>query len=287
MLPEHSRTSLAKLIESGAVLVDGRARKPSFHLESGADVAVSSEPEAKAAHDLTPADIALDVPYEDDTLMVVSKPRGLATHPATSLKEPSLVNALLGRFGALSSGSAAYRPGIVHRLDKETTGLMIVAKTDRAHVNLARQIADRSAVRIYLAVVHGEVERADFSIEAPIGRDKKNRQRMTVDSSGKPALTHVKRFAKLPDGTLVAARLATGRTHQIRVHLSAVGHPVLGDRTYSLKRYEDTPLQLHAAFLAFSHPSTGERIACYQPPPLDFLGHAQADEHAIRVWAEP
>lgn len=274
MLPEHSRTKLAKLIERGEVTVDGTVQKPSFALEEGMQV-VLAEPEETAAHDLTPADIPLDIVYEDDDLLVVNKPRGLAAHPASTLKEPSLVNALLARNTELSTAAGEFRPGIVHRLDKETTGLMVVAKNDAAHVALAKQMETKSAERRYFAVVAGDVEQAKFTVSAPIARSKQNRLLMTVDPHGKPAVTHVKRLARRQEGTVVACRLETGRTHQIRVHLRAIGHPVLGDTLYAPREFAEGPLQLHAGYLAFDHPTTHERLAFYADPDRDFYGHEQ------------
>jgi 23S rRNA pseudouridine1911/1915/1917 synthase len=275
MLPDHSRTKLAKLITDGEVLVDGRVEKPSFQLEPGMSVTLD-EPDETAPHDLTPADIWLEVLYEDEHMLIVNKPRGLAAHPAASLKEPSLVNALLARGGELSQTAGAFRPGIVHRLDKDTTGLMVVAKNDTAHVALARQIEGKTAERRYFAVVAGDPEQDRFIIDAPIARDKHTRLKMAVDSYGKRAVSHVRKVARLDEGSLLAVRLETGRTHQIRVHLRAIGHPVLGDEIYAPKEYQGVPLQLHAAYLALDHPVTGDRLAHFAPPPDDFLGHEQA-----------
>ncbi|MDR3688645.1 MAG: RluA family pseudouridine synthase [Fimbriimonas sp.] len=271
MLPEHSRSRLTKLVESGDVLVEGKAQKPSFALKPGMEVTLD-EPGPSEVHDLTPADIPLEVLYEDDDLLVVNKPRGLAAHPAASLKEPSLVNALLARNTSLSQTAGAFRPGIVHRLDKETTGLMVVAKTDQAHVLLAKQMESKTAERRYFAVVWGDIEQERFKVEAPIARNKHNRLLMGVDPGGKPAVTHIKRLKRMSQGTLVAARLETGRTHQIRVHLSAVGHPVLGDRLYASRESGTGALQLHAGYLAFDHPADGRRVAIYAEPDSEFWG---------------
>lgn len=282
VLPEHSRSRLAEWIKEGKVRVEGAPRPPRHKLKEG-DRVVLEAPTARKAHDLTPVRIPLEVVFEDDDVVVVSKPRGLATHPAVSLSEPSLVNALLARAGGLSKGSAAYRPGIVHRLDKETTGLLMVAKTDFAHAHLARQVEKKQADRRYFAVVAGHLAQERFDVDAPIGRDPRFRLKMAVVPDGKPALTHVTRVAEIGENSLVAVRLTTGRTHQIRVHLLAIGHPVLGDATYAPKEHRDHPLQLHAAYLAFRHPRTGEVVECYCPPPEDFLGRDEASKEAFEA----
>ncbi len=275
MMPEESRSRLAKWIEEHHVTVNGVQERSSFTVLPGMIVQVDtigvSEP-----HDLSPANIPLEIVYEDEHLLVVNKPRGLATHPAASLKEPSLVNALLGRGGTLSEGSASYRPGIVHRLDKETTGLLVVAKTDQAHANLAKQIEGKSAERTYLAIVGGDVSPhgtpgSDFTISAPIARDSRNRLKMTVDPKGKPAITHVRVVRKVDAGTLLECRLETGRTHQIRVHLRSMGLPVIGDTLYAPKEFQTAPLQLHAYKLCFDHPVSAARIEVQADPPPDFL----------------
>ena len=236
---------------------------------------VASEPAETGAHDLTPADIPLEILHEDEDLLVVNKPRGLATHPAASLKEPSLVNALLASH-QLSSGSAAFRPGIVHRLDKETTGVIIVAKNDAAHVALAKAIEERKVHRCYVAVVHGELDQEKFKIDAPIARDKKNRLKMAVDPKGKSAITHVYKIGTVPEGTVVEVRLETGRTHQIRVHLASIGHPVVGDALYSRQK-SHLPLQLHAVSISFDHPVTHEGIIVIAGPPDDFVAQEMVE----------
>ena len=279
-LEGHSRSKLAKIVDEGLVLVNGSAEKSSYKLRAG-DVVELDEPEDQEAHDLTPADIPIEVVFEDEAMLIVNKPRGLASHPAASLREPSLVNALLGRGGELSTVGGEFRPGIVHRLDKETTGLMVVAKTDASHVALAAQIEKKTAQRRYFAVVAGEIDREQFTIDAPMARNPANRQQMTVDMHGKPARTHVKRVARLANGTLVACRLETGRTHQIRVHLRAMGHPVLGDLLYAPREFREGAMQLHAAYLALTHPISGEPIEAFVAPPEDFLGREFATRSAI------
>jgi len=265
-LPHISRTRLARLIQESAVLVDGDPEKPAFRLEPGMEVDLEP-PGETPAHELTPYPMALDIVFEDEILLVVNKPRGLATHPAPTLKEPSLVNALLAHGTSLSSGSSPFRPGIVHRLDKDTTGLLIVAKTDAAHANLAAQIAAKTAHRMYLAVVASTPTSVRFDVDAPIGRDPKSRLRMAVDARGRAALTRVRVLRREDAGTLLGVHLSTGRTHQIRVHLAAVGFPINGDRVYG---GASGPLQLHAAALGFIHPGSGASMALTCAPPSDF-----------------
>lgn len=281
-LPEFSRTKLAKLASEGEVKVNGVARKASFDLRPG-DLVELAAPEQREPHDLTPAEIPLDIRYEDEHLLVVNKQRGLAVHPAASLKEPSLVNALLARAHELSSIAGAFRPGIVHRLDKDTTGLLVVAKSDAVHAKLAKAIEHKETLRRYVAVAAGQIPHERFTISAPITRSRRNRLLMCVDPNGRHAVTHLKRLALLPEGTLLAIALETGRTHQIRVHLQSMGHPVIGDRLYAPKRYQDAPLQLHAAFLLFEHPITQVRIDVYAEPPHDFLDATQVKRDDVET----
>ncbi len=269
-MPHESRSRLARLISGHGVRVEGGlVDKPSFELRPGWAVECPEVPPS-APHDLTPVPMDLDVVFEDRSLLVVDKPRGLVVHPGPSVRGATLVQALLARGGALSSGSATFRPGIVHRLDKGTTGLMVVAKSDAVHRALAAQIRDKTAERRYLAAVKGVPEQARFTVEAPVGRDPRRATRMAVVAGGKPAVTHFKVLGRLDRGSLIAARLETGRTHQVRVHLSAVGFPVLGDDLYAPPPWDDGPMRLHAAYLAFDHPTTGRRVSFFAPPPDDF-----------------
>ena len=282
-----SRSRVAKWIDDNQVLVDGQFAKPSLFLKLGQTVEVLHAQESEP-HDLTPHSMHLDIRYEDEYLLVVNKPRGLATHPARSLKEPSLVNALLGRGDNLSSGSATFRPGIVHRLDRDTTGLLVVAKNDDVHTHLARQIQKKTANRKYLAVLAGALTHSKAKIEAPIGRDPHNRLKMSILESGKSAVTHLRKLnqfhlrlvsgGQVGQGLIVSTvelELETGRTHQIRVHVAALGHAVVGDRLYGHKDLTCYPLQLHAAYLSFDHPVTGLRIEVSCPAPEDFLGQVE------------
>ncbi len=283
MLPEFSRTKLTVMINDEEVWVDGHNRKPSFKLEPGMAVNLG-DVEPTPLHDLTPMELDLDVVYEDDSLLVLNKARGVATHPAPGLHEATLVNALLARSMTLSTGTAEFRPGIVHRLDKETTGLMVIAKNDTSHMRLSAQIAEKTAERRYVGLAQGRLEHPRLKVEAPIGRDPKDRRRMTVDQRGKDAVTHVKLLAEVEGNTLFAARLETGRTHQIRVHLLATGHALRGDTIYAKFPWGDGPLQLHAAYLAFAHPERDEAMAFYMPPPPDFHHGDLVKETDLTEW---
>ncbi len=276
LLPLHTRSRLARAIADGLVRVRseegddlGEKTKAGLTLKPGWTVEIGAI-EERAAHDLAPADIALDVLYESEACLVVNKPRGLATHPAMSLNEPSLVNALLGRGGSLSTEGGEFRPGIVHRLDKETTGLLVVAKTDAAHADLARQIETREAGRRYLAIVGGVVAEPRFTVDAPLSRHPSKREIMAVSARGKAAITRFKRIERLDRGTLLGAKLETGRTHQIRAHLASVGLPVLGDSLYAPGGLAQGPMLLHAAFLAFVDPGSHGKVALFAPPPEEF-----------------
>lgn len=271
ILPSHSRTKLARLIENGAVLVNGVSQKPRFMLKVGMTLDVLELP-STPLHNLQPIPMDLPILYEDESLLVVNKPRGLITHPAISTSEPTLVHGLLAHSARLSEGAAQFRPGIVHRLDKDTSGLLVVAKTDQAHVILAAGIAAKTTERRYLAILGAKLEGASFAVNAPIGRDPKSRLKMAVVPGGKDALTIFRPLGPCAGGTLCLVRLQSGRTHQIRVHALAAKAPVRGDKLYAHASWSDGPMQLHAAFLRFKHPITGDWMEHYCPPPDDFFG---------------
>jgi 23S rRNA pseudouridine1911/1915/1917 synthase len=286
-LPELSRSRLAALVSEGAVTVNGKAVKPSYKVQPGDDIAVTL-PDIRPTQTVAQA-IPLDVLFEDSELLVVNKPKGMATHPAPGSPDRTLVNALLAHCSDLSGIGGEERPGIVHRLDKDTTGLLVVAKTDFSHVALQKQIQSREAKRRYLALVWGRPTFEEAVIDAPIGRHPTDRVRMAaVRTGGRDAVTEVFVKERLGPCTLLECRLQTGRTHQIRVHCQLSGHPVVGDPTYGgLRKSGDRTLDervvalhgqaLHAYFLSFSHPRTGEALTLQAPLPaeltelLDFL----------------
>lgn len=282
-MPKHSRTRIVRLIEEGGVTVDGEQRKASFALKPGMEIDCA-EVETTPMHDLTPVAVPIDVLYEDEWLLVVDKPRGMASHPAPGLRQATLVNALLALSHELSVEGGAFRPGIVHRLDKDTTGVMVVAKTDAVHRHLQDQIRRKTAERRYVALAWGEVEHDRFTVNAAIARNPRKRIQMMVDREGREATTHFKSLGAFEGAALLAAKLETGRTHQVRVHLAWLGHPVRGDSVYATGEWAKGALQLHAAYLSFDHPVTGERIAVYQPPPRDFSARDRVSRAVLEEW---
>jgi 23S rRNA pseudouridine1911/1915/1917 synthase len=270
-----SRSQAARLIEAGAVRVDGSTRPRSYRVEAGDRLTIEL-PQPAAP----PGPEAIDVPvvYEDEWLFVVSKPAGLVVHPAPGHPSGTLVNALLARAGKLPGEQE--RPGIVHRLDAGTSGLMIVAKETEAFERLKEMMTERKVVRTYLALVVGAPGPAG-EIDAPIGRSERHRKKMAVVAGGREALTVYRRLEKLPETALLEVKPKTGRTHQIRVHLAAAGHPVVGDTVYGKDRKLAARLGLerpflHAAALDFAHPVTGERVALTEPLPSDLQGALEA-----------
>ena len=262
IVPGLTRSAAQKLIESGLVEVNGAPVKKNYRSSPGDEVCVTL-PEPEPA-ELVPQDIPLDVVYEDADLIVVNKPRGMVVHPAPGHPDGTLVNALLFHCGASLSGiGGERRPGIVHRIDKDTSGLIIAAKNDFAHQGLAAQLADHSLCRTYEAVVYGRVREDSGTVDAPIGRHPVDRKRMAVTERGsRRAVTHYEVIARYRGFTHIRCRLETGRTHQIRVHMESIGHPLLGDMVYG-RKCAAKGLEgqcLHARELEFTHPRTGERV---------------------------
>ncbi len=279
-LPEFSRGAIQRLIDEGCITVNGRTVKPTHAPRAGEEIRVRL-PEAKPA-EAQPEDIPLEILYEDAALLVLNKPPGLVVHPSAGHESSTLVNALLHHCaGGLSGIGGVARPGIVHRLDKDTSGCMVVAKTDETHLALSAQFAGRKVEKIYHAIACGEIERNEGEIRAAIGRHPAHRKRMAVnEQAGRPAHTSYRVLERLRQATFVEACLHTGRTHQVRVHLKFIGHPLVGDLVYGNRqnqRLEDlthytAPRQmLHAWRLGFTHPRTGERLSFEAPEPADFL----------------
>jgi 23S rRNA pseudouridine1911/1915/1917 synthase len=266
LLPEESRSRLARLIGEGHVTVDGRAAAASLKMRSGETVEVALAPRpADAAH--RPEAIELPVVHEDADLLVIDKPAGLVVHPGSGNWSGTMLNALLHH--APGTGELP-RAGIVHRLDKDTSGLLVVAKNEAAQLALVRQLQARTVKRTYLALVRGNVE-AGGTIDAPIGRHPVQRTRMAVVAGGKPAITHYRVRKRFAAHTLLECDLETGRTHQIRVHLASIGHPLEGDPVYAGKARAAFRLQaLHAWKLAFVHPGSGKTVRFESPLPADF-----------------
>lgn len=268
-----SRNQAATLIANGNVVVAGRREKASYRAEPGEEILVTVPPPPK--RDVVGEDIPLVVRYEDEDVVVIDKPAGMVVHPAPGNWSGTLVNALKGRGEPLAAGSDPAREGIVHRLDKETSGLLLVAKTDRAHRQLGAAMAQRAISRRYAALCWGHLDEDQVIVDKAMARDPRNRQRMAVVPNGKHAKTAFVRLARFDPGDLLRAHLFTGRTHQIRVHLAAIGHPVLGDDTYGGgggRRLVKLPPKrhfLHAAWLIFRHPASGKEIEIRSPLPED------------------
>ncbi len=270
-LKDRSREFIMRLIDEGEVLVNDKKAKNSYRVKENDEITINI-PEAKNL-DATPQDIPLDIVYEDDDIIVINKPRDLVVHPSNGHEDGTLVNALLAHCTNLSGINGVKRPGIVHRIDKDTTGLLVVAKNDYAHEFLAKQLEDHTLHREYIALVKGVIKEDDGKIIAPIGRDKYNRQKMAVDvKNGKPAVTHFHVLKRFNQYTLISCVLETGRTHQIRVHMNYIGYPIEGDPVYGPKSHLlfDKGQLLHAEKLILIHPKTKKKMTFSAPLPKDF-----------------
>ncbi len=270
-LSEHidgcTRSFLQNILSEHMVMIDGKPVKKNYRLAGNEAVTVSI-PSLREA-DILPEDIPLDIVFEDGDIIVVNKPRGMVVHPAAGNWTGTLVNALMYHCGESLSGiNGTLRPGIVHRIDKDTSGLLVVAKNDMAHQSLAEQIALHTAYRDYEGIIVGIMKEDCGTVDKPIVRHKTDRKRMAVMEGGKEAVTHYKVLKSYPGYTHMGFRLETGRTHQIRVHMASIGHPIIGDPVYGMKkdRFSDIGGQcLHAASLTLSHPATGDRM-CFSAP---------------------
>ena len=272
MEPALSRAHVQKVIAEGQALVGGRVRKSNYKLQAGEKV-IFHLPEAKPV-EILPEDIPLAILYEDSDIIVVNKARGMVVHPATGIYTGTLVNALFYHCKDLSGINGVLRPGIVHRIDKDTTGALLVCKNDNAHRNLAEQLKEHSIRRRYRAIVAGVLKEDEGTIEGPIGRHPIDRKKMAVNyKNGKDAVTHYKVLERFKNATYVECRLETGRTHQIRVHMTSIGHPLLGDEVYDSGKnpYHLQGQTLHAMILGFVHPSTGEYMEFTAPLPEYFV----------------
>lgn len=269
---EFSRSKIQRLIDSNHILVNNKPTKNNYILHLNDEITVQEDDTEKL--DIQPEAIPLDIYYEDDYLLVVNKPSGMVVHPAPGNHEKTLVNALMHHCNNKLSGiNGEIRPGIVHRIDKDTSGLLLVAKTDEVHNDLANQISKKTVTRKYLALVEGTIHEDTATIDAPIGRDLNNRKKMAVTNiNSKNAITHLKILERYPKATLIECRLETGRTHQIRVHLNYIGHPVVNDPVYGHKKLDDKEFgqMLHAKTLGFIHPVTKKYLEFSADPPAKF-----------------
>ena len=269
-----SRSFIQKCIKEDKVLVNGTPQKASYRLKTDDEI-VFSIPEA-AQPDITPEDIPLSILYEDDDLLVIDKPKNMVVHPAPGHYSGTIVNAVMYHCqNDLSGIGGVMRPGIVHRIDKDTTGSIIICKNDKAHLSIAAQLKEHSITRKYRAIVCGVIRDEEGSVDAPIGRDPQNRKRMAVNhKNGKSAVTHYRVLQRFKNYTYIECQLETGRTHQIRVHMTSIGHPLLGDTLYGTGRspFHLEGQTLHAMVIGFQHPSTGEHVEVTAPLP-DYFEH--------------
>ena len=267
---DYTRSKIQKMIENGNILVNNKQTKESYKLKENDRITIE---EYNEEIDIEPENIPLDIYYEDEDLIVVNKPSGMVVHPAPGNYSKTLVNALMYHTNNLSTINTSIRPGIVHRIDADTSGLLLVAKNDKTHNALAEAIQKKEVVREYIALVEGVIMEDTATIDAPIGRDKNNRKKMAVTSeNSKDAITHIRVLDRYKDSTLIRCKLETGRTHQIRVHLNYIGHHVVNDPVYGYKKLIDKDFgqMLHAEKIGFVHPTTKEYMEFTAPLPDRF-----------------
>ena len=266
-----SRSMVQKLIKENRVFVNGKNEKESYKIKVNDNITIQIE-DPKSSK-LEAQDIPLNIIYEDNDIIVINKPKGMVVHPGNGNPDNTLVNAVLAHCkGSLSGIGGEIRPGIVHRIDKDTSGLIIVAKNDKSHINLSEQIKNHEVTKIYTALVKGNISEDEATIDMPIGRDKKDRKKMSVTRDGKEAVSHIKVVKRYGNYTLIRVKIDTGRTHQIRVHMAKIGHPVVGDEVYSSGKNEFgvKGQMLHSTILKFKHPISGKEIMLEAPLPQYF-----------------
>lgn len=259
--PDISRMTVQKLIEDDKILVNGKKEKASYKVKINDKIIIEFEKPKESK--LKAEEIPLNVIYEDNDIIIINKEKGMVVHPGNGNPDGTLANAIMARCkDSLSGIGGEIRPGIVHRIDKDTSGIIIVAKNDKAHLNISEQIKEHKTTKTYLALVRGRVKENEATIDMPIGRSKKDRKKMAVDKDGKKAVTHFKVLKRYSDCTLLEVVIETGRTHQIRVHLSEIGYPIIGDYTYSngKNRFDVEGQMLHAYKIKFKHPTTNKEV---------------------------
>ena len=269
-IPEFTRSKIQKMIENESIKINGKKTKNSYKVQDGDIIEIN---EIEEEIEIKPENISLDIVYEDEDVIVVNKPSGMVVHPAIGNYSNTLVNGLMYHSKSLSNVNGEFRPGIVHRIDKDTSGLLLVAKNDFAHNSLAKQIQEKTVNRIYIALVSGVINHDTGTIDAPIGRDQVNRKKMTVTSvNSKDAITHFKVLERYKNASLLECKLETGRTHQIRVHLKYINHPVINDPVYGNKKnINDFGQMLHAKTIGFNHPRSGKYMEFTSDLPEEFL----------------
>ena len=266
-----SRSYIQKLIDDKMLTVNDINVRSNYKVKADDDISFSI-PET-ITPDIKPENIPIDIIYEDDDVAIVNKPQGMVVHPANGHFEGTLVNALMFHLnGRLSGINGVYRPGIVHRIDKDTSGLLIICKNDNSHLKISEQLKDHSCMRVYHAIVHGNIDEDEFTIDAPIGRSLKDRKKMAVVQGGRRAVTHVKVLERFNGYTYIECRLETGRTHQIRVHMANINHAVAGDKVYSIGKepFKTNGQLLHAKTIGFISPTTGQKLFFDSPLPDHF-----------------